>query len=579
MNFLRKICYFILCSQIFAGHPITIDGQFHDWDEVPIIFQDAEGDGDDADFAEVKITYDNEFLFFYFNFFDGEYLMQDWNDFKIYIDSDNDIATGLTFEGIGAELEWTFGQRSGTQHINSEEIEVGQNDLTLRIGPTITSTEFEIAIARDSDILTINGSNTVINGKVILLDDNGDMVPNESGGISFSIGEDYIQEPNPISLDRTDISDIRIISYNTLSEGMIDPEREPYFRRLMQALEPDVIAIQEHFDWNEIDDIVQSWFPQEQWYASWTYRDLVVLSRFPILNDANMISSERTMVALLDTYSELGVPLLLFNSHLSCCSNNESRQQQVDEFISVWRDWVLTGEGPFDLDPETPFIHVGDFNFVGYKQQVETLRIGDIENESEYGNDFLPDWDSSPLIDLFPRHTHKRMGYTWRKDWSSYNPGKLDYVFYSDYLIEPGKYFIVNTLAMDAGALNAYGLELEDTQEASDHLPIVFDIAGILSNSSIDAETNFPIDFATINNYPNPFNSATTIRIQLQNNFQISLFIFDIEGSLVDEIFIGELYEGTHEFYWDGTRFSSGIYFVKLHYGSSVKTDKILLLK
>ena len=55
-------------SIIIGGHPITIDGQFHDWDEVPIIFQDTEGDGQGADFADLKITYDNEFLFFFSDF-------------------------------------------------------------------------------------------------------------------------------------------------------------------------------------------------------------------------------------------------------------------------------------------------------------------------------------------------------------------------------------------------------------------------------------------------------------------------------------------------------------------------------
>ena len=30
------------------------------------------------------------------------------------------------------------------------------------------------------------------------------------------------------------------------------------------------------------------------------------------------------------------------------------------------------------------------------------------------------------MIDLFSRHSHKRMGYTWRNDGSSYNPGKLE---------------------------------------------------------------------------------------------------------------------------------------------------------
>ena len=36
-----------------------------------------------------------------------------------------------------------------------------------------------------------------------------------------------------------------------------------------------------------------------------TYRDLVVISRFSIINDA-LMDSERTMVALLHTENELG---------------------------------------------------------------------------------------------------------------------------------------------------------------------------------------------------------------------------------------------------------------------------------
>ena len=64
---------------------------------------------------------------------------------------------------------------------------------------------------------------------------------------------------------------------------------------------------------------------------------------------------------------------------------------------------------------------LGIFNFVGYRQQVETIRIGDIEDEVQYGNDFFPDWDSTAIVDPFLRHTCIRMGYTWRKDASSFN--------------------------------------------------------------------------------------------------------------------------------------------------------------
>ncbi|MBT4660579.1 MAG: T9SS type A sorting domain-containing protein [Candidatus Marinimicrobia bacterium] len=569
-----------LISFIMAGHPITIDGQFQDWENVPIAYSDIEGDGISADFANIKVTYDMEFLFIYFSFHYGEFLMQDWNAFHLYIDADNDSATGLEFNGIGAELDWTFGQRQGVFYFNGGSSDVWQNDLSLRIGPTITSSEFEIAMARNSDIMTLNGSQVLVEGRIIIAEapPNSDVVPNESGGISFTIGEDAVPSPEPISLVRRHENDIRVLTYNTLWDGILEADRQPKFKRIIQALDPDVIALQEHTDWDQIDDIIQSWFPQEIWHASWTYGDLVVLSRFPILNDANLISSERTMCALLDTEEELGKNLLVINSHLSCCANNDGRQQQVDEFASVWRNWITNSDGPFNLDFETPFVHVGDFNFVGYRQQVETLRIGDIVDENEYGDDFPPDWDASNIVDLFSRHTHKRMGYTWRRDGSSFNPGKLDYIFYSDATIDTGKHYILNTLALDDETLAGYGLEWDDTQEASDHLPRVFDIS-LDPSVGIINENPVPKKFAIVNNYPNPFNPTTTINITVEIRHATSLNVYDINGRLIDLVFQGELEIGTHEFQWEGTNYSSGVYFIKMKSGDYVQTRKMILLK
>ena len=569
-----------LVSFLMAGYPITIDGQFQDWENVPVAYSDMEGDGMSADFADIKITYDVEFLFIYFSLHNGEFLMQDWNTFHLYMDTDNDSATGLEFNGIGAELDWTFGQRQGVFYFNGGSSDVWQNDLSLRIGPTITSSEFEIAMARNSDIMTLNGSQVLVEGRIIIAEapPNSDVVPNESGGISFTIGEDAVPLPEPIPLVRRHEDDIRVLTYNTLWDGILEADRQPKFKRIIQALDPDVIALQEHTDWDQIDDIIQSWFPQETWHASWTYGDLVVLSRFPILNDANLISSERTMCALLDTEEELGKNLLVINSHLSCCANNDGRQQQVDEFASVWRNWITNSDGPFNLDFETPFVHVGDFNFVGYRQQVETLRIGDIVDENEYGDDFPPDWDASNIVDLFSRHTHKRMGYTWRSDGSSFNPGKLDYIFYSDATIDTGKHYILNTLALDDETLAGYGLEWDDTQEASDHLPRVFDIS-LDPSVGIINENPVPNKFAIVNNYPNPFNPTTTINITVEIRHATSLNVYDINGRLIDLVFQGELEIGTHEFQWEGTNYSSGVYFIKMKSGDYVQTRKIILLK
>ncbi len=574
-----------LLSLILGGHPIIIDGLFDDWQNVPLAYADDYGDDINADFLAVKITYDSEFLFIYFKFHEGEFLMQDWNDFHLYIDADNDSLTGYAFHGIGAELEWTFGERSGYKFIGDEQIEIYQNDLILRIGPTITSTEFEIGIARDSFPLTIDNSQSLVGGRIVLSEiaEGGDIMPDSLGGISFTIYDNEVPRPQPITLERRNDSDIRILSYNTKNEGIIDEERQLNFKRIIQAVDPDIIALQEHGEWNEIDDVIQSWFPNNEWYASWTYRDLVILSRFQIMNDANIISSERTMVAMLDTEDELGKNLLIFNSHLSCCSNNDDRQEQVDEFASAWREWVTNGIGPFEIESETPFIHVGDFNYVGYRQQVETIRTGDIFNEEQYGNDFSPDWDSTEIVDLFSRHTHKRMGYTWRNDGSSFNPGKLDYVFYSDATIDTGKHYILNTIAIDDSTLDYYGLELFDTQEASDHLPVVFDIL-ISDDIGIDIEKILPDQVKVHYNYPNPFNSLTTISITLSSPGEVEISVYDLMGKYVNNLIKENKPNGHFSINWDGTdskgqNATSGIYFYLLKVNKITYIRKMILLK
>ena len=583
-----KIYFIILLLSPFlhSGHPICIDGLFNDWGNVPVAYQDIDNDHVDADYSTLKITYDSEFLFIYINFHENEYLMQNWNDFHLYIDSDNDQSTGNLIRGVGADLIWSFGGRSGKQYINGQESTVYQNDLTLRIAPTVTSSEFEIAIARGSSPLTVNNQQIMTQGKIVfseLEDGTGDFIPDELGGVSFSIGEDSIIGPEPITIERLNESDLRVVSYNTLNEGILDSDRQDHFKRILQTIDPDIIALQEHSDWDEIHDIIQSWFPQEQWYASWTYRDLVILSRFQIIHDANIISSERTMAALLDTEDELGKNLLIFNSHLSCCDNDEGRQEQVDEFSSVWRNWVQNGNGPFELEYGTPFIHLGDFNYVGYNQQVETIKTGDIINENDFGVDFLPDWDYTAIIDLFSRQTHKRMGYTWRNDGSSFNPGKLDYIFYSDASIDTGKHYILNTLAIDQTDLDNYNLQLDDTQEASDHLPLVFDII-VSSNVGVGDDDALPKLFRIYPNYPNPFNSTTKIDYQLPKKTNVQLVIFDILGrsviTLVDDI----LKPGYKTITWNGidafgNNVSAGMYFYMIQTGKNREVKKMVLLK
>ena len=570
----------IFSSLLYSGHPITIDGLFDDWAEVDVSYSDSQGDGADADFADIKITYDNDFLFIYFNVHDGEYLMQDWNEFHLYIDADNDTTTGYFINGIGAELDWLFGDRSGSYYIMDGIIDIYQNDLTLRMAPTITNHEFEICISRNSNVLTMDGTQVLVEGKVILTDtgQNADQIPDENGGISFSIGEDYIVPPTPITFDKRDETDIRLVTHNVWSSSLLDSYYQEYFQRIYQALDPDIVALQEMYEnTNQLHSLFNDWFPDEQWYVSSQFRDNIIISKYPVLEEDYFTSSERTMVALLNTDDELGSDLIIFNSHLACCDNDESRQYDADEFVSNWRDWRENDNGPFTLTEGTPFVYVGDFNLVGYRQQLTTFTEGDIEDENTFGDDYNLDWDNTSIADLFSRHSHIRMGYTWRRDNSSFSPGKLDYVLYTDSVLDTSKHFVFNTLTMDSASLAEYGLEAMDSYNSSDHSPRVLDIK-IPADVEI-GEAVVPKNIKISAPYPNPFNPQTAIQIEIIENMHLYVAVFDINGRVVKQLINGYLQKGNHEITFNNKGLTSGIYFIRIEGEGIQHTSKVVLLK
>ena len=567
----RFITLLLYLTCLRAAHPIVIDGLFDDWQEVPVTITDPEGDYNYDDWAELKITNDDDFIFFKISLHSEETLLQNWNNFYLYIDADRDSLTGHPFRGMGAELAWHFGYRTGQYFEQDGIIDLWQNDITLRQAPTVTSTEFEIAIARGSFVLSDPDSIAVIFSSFY---DTGDYMPDSWGGVVYQLDTTVVGPAEPILLEKTGT---RLVTYNTLNTGILEPDRQPNFQRIIQALAPDIIALQEHSEWNEIGDIISSWFAEDTWYQGYTFRDLVVLSKYPIINQANLISSERTMCALLQTDDPINPYLLILNSHFSCCDNDDDRQEQVDELVQVLREWRLNDNGPFNLPEGTPMFHVGDFNFVGYREQIETVTAGNIQDEGNYGSDFPLDWDGTAITDLFSRHTHKRMAYTWRSDGSSFNPGKLDYVLYTDSNLSIFNHFVLNTLAMPDSVLNEWELEAEDTNEASDHLPRIVDF--MVTDLGITGELGLPQQYILSHPYPNPFNPQVMIPITLAREAHIQLRIYDIHGRLVISLADDVLPAGKKLFSWDGSQYPSGVYIVRCQAGHVMQTEKIILLK
>ena len=88
----------------------------------------------------------------------------------------------------------------------------------------------------------------------------------------------------------------------------------------------------------------------------------------------------------------------------------------------------------------------------------------------------------------------------------------------------------------------------------------------------------------SVRHYPNPFNPATTIALNLPRAGEVSLKIYDVRGQLVRTLVDERLAAGHHEIVWNGTddrgaTVASGVYFSEVKAGDEVRVHKLALIK
>ncbi|BDQ03411.1 T9SS type A sorting domain-containing protein [Ignavibacterium sp.] len=88
-----------------------------------------------------------------------------------------------------------------------------------------------------------------------------------------------------------------------------------------------------------------------------------------------------------------------------------------------------------------------------------------------------------------------------------------------------------------------------------------------------------PDKFELFQNYPNPFNPVTTIRYSVPERSTVRLAVYNILGELVQTVVDEEKDAGTYEITFNGSNYSTGIYFCRMQAGNYVSIKKMLLLK
>jgi hypothetical protein len=91
-----------------------------------------------------------------------------------------------------------------------------------------------------------------------------------------------------------------------------------------------------------------------------------------------------------------------------------------------------------------------------------------------------------------------------------------------------------------------------------------------------------PTEFALDQNFPNPFNPATTITFaipQTRTATLVSLDVYDVLGRSVATLLQEQLPGGVYRVRWEAGLLASGVYICQLHSGGTHLTQKMILMK
>jgi hypothetical protein len=106
---------------------------------------------------------------------------------------------------------------------------------------------------------------------------------------------------------------------------------------------------------------------------------------------------------------------------------------------------------------------------------------------------------------------------------------------------------------------------------------VIMSVATISDQQPVDEPFLYP-------NYPNPFNSETTIRFSIPNEQEIEINVYDVVGRVVRTLLTERLRSGIHTIRWDGRdnggqSVASGLYVCSIKSQHFVRRHKMLLIK
>jgi endonuclease/exonuclease/phosphatase family metal-dependent hydrolase len=453
-----------------TGLRVMVDGLLDEWPEGVAALADA------------------HYLYLTFTLPGDEFTLQSFGEtVELWLDIDNDRSTGVAdasvpetaLMGTDIRVEFSphanggvgYGTRVRALDSQGRSTELSHADIDLIFAPTFASDSFELRVSRHLDhIGAVPQPGLASNGDAaaaFVLSDSTGRVIGASDPVVIDLpraadGPRLADTPMPVRPEGA----IRVLSYNVLKASpRKDADR---FARIIQAVSPDVILLQEWDDATRAE--LEGWFtaliPSEGvWRAHVpTGGSVAIASTHPIRTLApEFISVVGRAQPIRFVGAVVETPLgdaAVASVHLKCCGSKDSPEDltRMEEAEAI-NDALRAALG--DSGPAIRLIG-GDFNLVGSRPPLDLIREG-------------LDADGSDLSVADPHVVGDASVYTWSDANSPFTPGRLDYMVYSDAGARLAQAFVLDTSRLSDRALARLGLDRTDTS-ASDHLPVVIDL-------------------------------------------------------------------------------------------------------
>ncbi|MAO71918.1 MAG: hypothetical protein CMD02_05360 [Flavobacteriales bacterium] len=478
---MKKVIYIscILLLFVFdvsSQNIIKIDGFFNDWNTHFNLntYVDDSTDSQGIELLDFSVCNDNDYLFIKISCnTEIDLTEQFYNpaEMMINIDADNNVSTGFYVNNIGSEYGINFYDKFIFDDSDPNFVDtLSFYDLDVIPLPTYSSDEFEIAINRTllSDTICISIREKIGN----------DFMPDNGDKFTYIFDNCSSVSTTPIDFSKNNPRNLRLMTYNVWSNGLINNSRVDKHRKILTSVNPDIVTYQEcgNTSYNDVLNFLNT-VPISYPYI---FPDMIsgnlTISKYPSLQSWQV--ADRIDAELIDLPDSIySTDILILNGHPPCCSNNQGRQENFDALIQFIHDAKSVG-GVIDLPINTPISFSGDMNLVGYSEQYYTILNGTISDTITFGSGGFPDWNNTSLKDQICYFNEQNIAYTWDKSNPSvgdFPPGRLDFIFFTNSVMSSDKSFIISTEHMSPSLLLQNNLIWNDTKEASDHFPVVVD--------------------------------------------------------------------------------------------------------